>query len=643
MFSHPSWCLSLSLIWIMAVCPNVTKAVWSWNNPSAVVVPVASTIDRYSRDRQIGHLSSLQDLLKKDYAQTVLSEKDNTALFSSLHLLEPSENKPDCFRAVAADFRADCATSSGSQIDGDARARVAISLTLCDLNSARLSPPMECTPFKSSADGCVKEDRECARQNKDEMNISQARCIEALARSAQMWTSYSGYLREATQLCFALQRINSVDIARSVYQNITLEKAALLRVLQQEARERDIRMNEFDSNVRQWKDGLKDFETSRQALSDIHLSMANFFSPSELARTSQESIDSLVRSIKTQMEAEMEGVSDVMLQKTRETFDKNFESHEEVVSRVVQTVYSSLERTAEQHEVVLQRLTDSLAVSSEQLATKLVNLEGTVERTHSGMERVQSNLQSVYTGLEISLNIALQTQTISSSVLFDLAQTSSLIENLTSELERQAALINSTNQLLSTQSNGAWGMIFGSRLVMDLIMKGYRLCFGHQMSIQKDSWLLSILALPFASSTPLIFNTFKKVWTLSYHAIVWILSKIFRWTWPCRRRIEARDPQKLISLNALPHTTVKQTSSYPFPPPRYQPFPTPPYEILRGSPQRFVKLGDAHHNRQDRSICKMSDGLALSRMEFRSEDLTSRRTSEVSCSRNTRAMSAPLI
>ncbi|KAL4073485.1 hypothetical protein J3A83DRAFT_4228864 [Scleroderma citrinum] len=90
-------------------------------------------------------------------------------------------------------------------------------MTLCELATARHHvPPLECAPF---AKGQVPSDH------------TQPECVEALSRSAQFWSSYSGYLREIPQLCFAFRRWSDIDVAKDIYRNITTEKLALVRFL----------------------------------------------------------------------------------------------------------------------------------------------------------------------------------------------------------------------------------------------------------------------------------------------------------------------------------------------------------------------------------------------------------------------------
>ncbi|TFK47598.1 hypothetical protein OE88DRAFT_1665828 [Heliocybe sulcata] len=94
------------------------------------------------------------------------------------------------------------------------RSAAAIALTLCEVATARHhSVPMECVPLGSGAQGAPGD------------------CVEALSRSAQFWSSYSGYLREVPQLCYAFRRWNDIDTAKDIYRNATLEKLALIRLL----------------------------------------------------------------------------------------------------------------------------------------------------------------------------------------------------------------------------------------------------------------------------------------------------------------------------------------------------------------------------------------------------------------------------
>ncbi|KAF8804734.1 hypothetical protein BYT27DRAFT_7107523, partial [Phlegmacium glaucopus] len=133
--------------------------------------------------------------------------------------LQTYSRKPDCFRKVANTISRHCADLD---MDEDARVNAAISMTLCEIATAKhYSLPLECRPF--SLDDM---------QGKKSMSHqTQGECVDSLARSAQFWSSYSGYLREVPQLCHAFRRWNDIDLARDIYHNATIEKIALIRFI----------------------------------------------------------------------------------------------------------------------------------------------------------------------------------------------------------------------------------------------------------------------------------------------------------------------------------------------------------------------------------------------------------------------------
>ncbi|KAF8491871.1 hypothetical protein F5888DRAFT_1619620, partial [Russula emetica] len=131
--------------------------------------------------------------------------------------------KPDCFRRAAGRIRVKCAEID---MDADQRVKAAIAMTLCELRTAEFhSIPLECEVFLE--EGGLSD------------RAPHGICVEALSRSTQSWASYSGYLREIPQLCFAYQRSNEKDLALEVYRNATIEKIAYIRHLMQRAEKED--------------------------------------------------------------------------------------------------------------------------------------------------------------------------------------------------------------------------------------------------------------------------------------------------------------------------------------------------------------------------------------------------------------------
>ncbi|TFK41551.1 hypothetical protein BDQ12DRAFT_388968 [Crucibulum laeve] len=152
-----------------------------------------------------------------DVRDIAISANEVNALLLGHDALEKYSNRPDCFRRAAKSIRTRCAEL---EMDETERVNAAIAMTLCEVATAKHhSFPLECIPFSS----------ENAPKNTDAQ--AQGTCVDALARSAQFWSSYSGYLREVPQLCFAFRRWNDIDSAKEIYRNATLEKIGLIKMM----------------------------------------------------------------------------------------------------------------------------------------------------------------------------------------------------------------------------------------------------------------------------------------------------------------------------------------------------------------------------------------------------------------------------
>ncbi|KLO16129.1 hypothetical protein SCHPADRAFT_870143 [Schizopora paradoxa] len=178
-------------------------------------------------------------------AGVLRSERESTSTFHSLDALRSSDRpvdsghshfndmilnmraldsiskKSDCFHKAATILRQSCANHDP---DEDERVRASISMALCELSIARHhSIPMECAAFSALGNADML----------DQSHQDTSLCVEALSRSAQHWSSFSGYMREIPQLCVAFQRWHDFDIAKSIYHNVTVEKLSLLHTLKE--------------------------------------------------------------------------------------------------------------------------------------------------------------------------------------------------------------------------------------------------------------------------------------------------------------------------------------------------------------------------------------------------------------------------
>ncbi|CAE6465815.1 unnamed protein product [Rhizoctonia solani] len=121
------------------------------------------------------------------------------------------------------------------------RVKVAVEMTLCELATAEhISVPLECKRMRTAA--------------------SHTSIPQALARSAQHWSSYSGYLREIPQLCAAYRRLHEIDHAKSIYANITSEKISFLSSLNSHYSDLYLRQKELSALTEGLESLLRDLE-----------------------------------------------------------------------------------------------------------------------------------------------------------------------------------------------------------------------------------------------------------------------------------------------------------------------------------------------------------------------------------------------
>ncbi|KAJ7136127.1 hypothetical protein C8R44DRAFT_769753 [Mycena epipterygia] len=164
----------------------------------------------FSWPRQISSINTAGKPIAAEFPEDELA-----GVLASHAALESYSRRPDCFRRVAGKIRLRCGEL---EMNEDERVEAAISMTLCELATAtHHSLPLECASFTVDSEAAPTQ--------------IQGECVDALSRSAQFWSSYSGYLREVPQLCFAFRRWNDIDTAKDIYKNSTIETMTLIRSL----------------------------------------------------------------------------------------------------------------------------------------------------------------------------------------------------------------------------------------------------------------------------------------------------------------------------------------------------------------------------------------------------------------------------
>ncbi|KAH6909513.1 hypothetical protein BKA70DRAFT_201622 [Coprinopsis sp. MPI-PUGE-AT-0042] len=194
--------------------------------------------------------------------------------------------QPDCFAQVGKALQFRC---SEPDLDSPHRISAAIAMTLCEVATGQhYSLPLECRPFTLGN----------LRDLAPHPNLH-GPCVDALSRSTQLWSSYSGYMREIPQLCVAYHRLHEIDTAREIYRNLTIEKAAFLALLR--AHEKNAVARDMERSARQQR--LED------TVNSLHRSTETLrLLPEELA----ESLAGHMRTLTSRHENDLTSVTDLL-------------------------------------------------------------------------------------------------------------------------------------------------------------------------------------------------------------------------------------------------------------------------------------------------------------------------------------------
>ncbi|OBZ78409.1 Nuclear fusion protein KAR5 [Grifola frondosa] len=170
-------------------------------------------------------------------------------IFHHADTLETYARKPDCFKRAASLIRTQCGELD---LNEDERIKAALSMTLCEIATAtHSSAPLECAPFVPDSNYPTIPREQSHRV-----------CVEALSRSAQYWSSYSGYLREVPQLCYAFRRWIDIDTARDIYKNATMENKALLAFVANRETRLQQTYQDTDRMLKEIRDVLQNLQAS---------------------------------------------------------------------------------------------------------------------------------------------------------------------------------------------------------------------------------------------------------------------------------------------------------------------------------------------------------------------------------------------
>ncbi|KAJ6610993.1 hypothetical protein B0H10DRAFT_2058042 [Mycena sp. CBHHK59/15] len=323
------------------------------------------------------------------------AEDELTGLLSSQAALENYARRPDCFRRVAAKIRMRCADL---EVNEDERVKAAISMTLCELATAtHHSLPLECAAFTVDSEPSPNHE---------------GGCVDALSRSAQFWSSYSGYLREETTYV-------AIDTAKDIYRNSTLEAMALIRFLL--ARERPT-----------WPARIAGLLTFRSELEEIALRL----------KTMSEVMDTTMRDVAPQLKNELTtildtfsiGMVDIRMNDRRE-YSRIIEEHSHSLNALVPAIEGSLDSLNNALSPFQTQSLQALDLAVRFQSLSMHELSEGASHTATILDSSAGQAQMIYNA-----------QLVASSSASDLAET---LNRLTTTTHAELEKINSTAHLLT--------------------------------------------------------------------------------------------------------------------------------------------------------------------------------------------------
>ncbi|EMR08223.1 hypothetical protein PNEG_03392 [Pneumocystis murina B123] len=160
---------------------------------------------------------------------------ENRSFMPMLETLSLLARKPSCFRSAASSLISLC-----KELDSDLheaeKSAFAVKLTLCELGTAHAEVPAAC--HQESLEKCVKE----------------------LETRPQWWTSYSGYFRDVTRMCYVARTEVEKDQLLALHRNLTYAQMTMLRNLRREMDDIDLRMYDKYKFEHMWQDFQEDME-----------------------------------------------------------------------------------------------------------------------------------------------------------------------------------------------------------------------------------------------------------------------------------------------------------------------------------------------------------------------------------------------
>ncbi|KAJ3219110.1 hypothetical protein HK099_004823 [Clydaea vesicula] len=166
---------------------------------------------------------------EKDFAENLFGFSNNEILLikNGANSLETYMGKKEdtCFQKAALSLKLGC---DNVEVNENSKIIYAIRLTLCEISTGNFKTPPQCNfaNYYSPA----RNEVEILNKAFEETNL----CVAELAKVSQIWTSYSSYLKEVVNMCFAVRYELERNLLTLLQRNLTITNLKTFRLLEKQ-------------------------------------------------------------------------------------------------------------------------------------------------------------------------------------------------------------------------------------------------------------------------------------------------------------------------------------------------------------------------------------------------------------------------
>ncbi|KAG8952297.1 hypothetical protein FRC04_004725 [Tulasnella sp. 424] len=296
----------------------------------------------------------------------------------------------------------------------------------------------------------------------------QAVCVAALSRSPQHWSSYSGYLRDVPQLCFAFRRWHDIDTAHLIQRNTSIEALNLLVLLRG-------REEAESKRLQQMKITIEDMEMMKQ---DLQHSVERM---REAPREALVEASDMIAQLFEQHSEMLEEVQDALvlrLQQSHELVIRELRravilTVEKVHSEAIATAFETAKYHSQKSHLLLQNQYELASSALDALDAKWQGFALRMLALHESTEAILASASRASSELDTQFQKLTQHQVSIDKTSRSLDTLSTSLEQLVALAEDRLISINNTawevQNSLSTSVTPGWFL----RVAEDVLWSAY--------------------------------------------------------------------------------------------------------------------------------------------------------------------------